>query len=228
MQTRMIGTLRRTQHLNWRADQLELAAKAIRENTRRACSHPDAEPVDLLLTGERVAWVCPDCNAELPAGWIPQAKGAGGGGGGEYATPARRVALSPVETEAERERYRRACECPDETRDTVWVHVPERATWVTSYCAACGRGTGTLAATGSVTLSGSRTAALSGTGTLSAKAIWDDVAYASEAFQHFAQLARVGRERCIGYCPMCEKRDRQHAADESMRQWIEEGRWEQQ
>jgi hypothetical protein len=33
------------------------------------CAHPGAEPVDLLLTGERVAWICPDCNAELPAGW---------------------------------------------------------------------------------------------------------------------------------------------------------------
>lgn len=33
------------------------------------CAHPDAEPVDLLLTGERVAWVCPDCPAELLAGW---------------------------------------------------------------------------------------------------------------------------------------------------------------
>lgn len=43
------------------------------------CSHPDAEPVD-LSTGERVAWVCPDCDAELPAGWTPQAKGTGGGG----------------------------------------------------------------------------------------------------------------------------------------------------
>lgn len=32
------------------------------------CSHADAEPVDLLLTGERVAWVCP-CGAELPADW---------------------------------------------------------------------------------------------------------------------------------------------------------------
>lgn len=32
------------------------------------CAHPDAEPVD-LTTGERVAWVCPDCPADLPAGW---------------------------------------------------------------------------------------------------------------------------------------------------------------
>jgi len=34
------------------------------------CAHPDAEPVD-LITGERVAWVCPDCPAELPASWRP-------------------------------------------------------------------------------------------------------------------------------------------------------------
>ena len=33
------------------------------------CAHADAEPVDLLITGERVAWVCPECGAELPAGW---------------------------------------------------------------------------------------------------------------------------------------------------------------
>lgn len=32
------------------------------------CAHPGAEPVD-LITGERVAWVCPDCPAELPANW---------------------------------------------------------------------------------------------------------------------------------------------------------------
>jgi hypothetical protein len=34
------------------------------------CAHPGAEPVD-LITGERVAWVCPDCEAELPARWRP-------------------------------------------------------------------------------------------------------------------------------------------------------------
>jgi hypothetical protein len=33
------------------------------------CAHRDAEPVDLLVTGERVAWTCPDCPAELPADW---------------------------------------------------------------------------------------------------------------------------------------------------------------
>ena len=33
-----------------------------------ACAHPEAEPVD-LVTGERVAWVCPECDAGLPADW---------------------------------------------------------------------------------------------------------------------------------------------------------------
>jgi len=33
-----------------------------------SCAHPDAEPVD-LTTGERVAWVCPACEAGLPADW---------------------------------------------------------------------------------------------------------------------------------------------------------------
>lgn len=32
------------------------------------CAHLNAEPVD-LITGERVAWLCPDCPAELPADW---------------------------------------------------------------------------------------------------------------------------------------------------------------
>ncbi len=34
-----------------------------------ACSHRKAVPVDLLLTGERVAWLCPDCDAQLAADW---------------------------------------------------------------------------------------------------------------------------------------------------------------
>jgi hypothetical protein len=33
------------------------------------CAHKDAEPVDLLVTGERVAWTCPECPAKLPADW---------------------------------------------------------------------------------------------------------------------------------------------------------------
>jgi hypothetical protein len=35
------------------------------------CAHAEAEPVDLLVTGETVAWVCLDCDATLPAGWGP-------------------------------------------------------------------------------------------------------------------------------------------------------------
>jgi hypothetical protein len=33
------------------------------------CAHKNAVPVDLLVTGERVAWTCPDCPARLPADW---------------------------------------------------------------------------------------------------------------------------------------------------------------
>ncbi len=31
-----------------------------------ACSHSEAVPVD-TLDGERVAWLCPSCDAQLPA-----------------------------------------------------------------------------------------------------------------------------------------------------------------
>ncbi len=34
------------------------------------CAHPGAVPVDLLLTGETVAWLCPGCDVQLPPGWI--------------------------------------------------------------------------------------------------------------------------------------------------------------
>ena len=35
------------------------------------CVHPGAIPVDqpALLGGERVAWLCPECDAQLPADW---------------------------------------------------------------------------------------------------------------------------------------------------------------
>lgn len=32
------------------------------------CAHPDAVPVE-LATGEIVAWLCPACDRQLPAGW---------------------------------------------------------------------------------------------------------------------------------------------------------------
>ena len=34
-----------------------------------------------------------------------------------------------------------------------------------------------------------------------------EVKDATEAAQHFAQLARVGLEHCIGFCPICAERD---------------------
>jgi hypothetical protein len=33
------------------------------------CAHPEAVPVDLPVTGETVAWLCPQCDAQLPAEW---------------------------------------------------------------------------------------------------------------------------------------------------------------
>jgi hypothetical protein len=35
----------------------------------RLCGHDGAVPVDLLLTGERVAWLCEACGEQLPADW---------------------------------------------------------------------------------------------------------------------------------------------------------------
>lgn len=37
------------------------------------CLHEDAVPVTLLASGERVAQLCPDCDKQLPADWIPEA-----------------------------------------------------------------------------------------------------------------------------------------------------------
>lgn len=33
------------------------------------CVHPGAVPVDTLWTGERVAYLCPECDAQLPSNW---------------------------------------------------------------------------------------------------------------------------------------------------------------
>lgn len=104
------------------------------------------------------------------------------------------------------------CAHPD--AEPVDLSTGERVAWV---CAnpECGAElpagwTPPAQVTGTLTASGgafSVTAALSGTGSLSAKVTRDDVAYASESSEHFAQLARVGRERCAGFCPICAERD---------------------
>jgi hypothetical protein len=39
------------------------------------CAHPDAVPVD-LLTGEIVAWLCPDCGRRLQARWAEPPTGS--------------------------------------------------------------------------------------------------------------------------------------------------------
>lgn len=41
--------------------------------TALACprAHTAAVPVDELLTGVTVAWLCPDCDKQLPADWRP-------------------------------------------------------------------------------------------------------------------------------------------------------------
>lgn len=33
------------------------------------CAHPNAVPVELLLGGEIIAWLCPSCDAQLSARW---------------------------------------------------------------------------------------------------------------------------------------------------------------
>lgn len=60
--------------------QLGLGAGARREKRRLAavaapttppCAHADAVPVELASGGERVAWLCPACDEQLPADWAP-------------------------------------------------------------------------------------------------------------------------------------------------------------
>jgi hypothetical protein len=36
----------------------------------KGCPHVSAVPVD-SLEGKRVAWLCPDCDGQLPAEWKP-------------------------------------------------------------------------------------------------------------------------------------------------------------
>lgn len=50
--------------------QMALAAGDV---ARSSCWHDLAVPVDLMLTDERVAWLCELCLAQLPANWQPPA-----------------------------------------------------------------------------------------------------------------------------------------------------------
>jgi hypothetical protein len=43
------------------------------------------------------------------------------------------------------------------------------------------------------------------------------------AAEHFAALARVGRESCISFCPICAERAVRSSQTDA--QWIEKGRW---
>jgi hypothetical protein len=66
-----------------------------------SCAHPDAVPVDLLLTGERVAWWCEACKTQLEAGFDPKPAvaitgWAGGGGGGSAAFTGAGITITAV------------------------------------------------------------------------------------------------------------------------------------
>jgi hypothetical protein len=70
-----------------------LVASHVRAGLAPSCAHRDAVPVDLLLTGERVAWWCEACQAQLEAGFDPAPpsliiKNLGGGGGSSAFTGA--------------------------------------------------------------------------------------------------------------------------------------------
>jgi hypothetical protein len=47
----------------WRSEARRLGV------TPGPCAHPEAVPVDLPVTKERVAWLCPQCDAQLPGEW---------------------------------------------------------------------------------------------------------------------------------------------------------------
>jgi hypothetical protein len=36
------------------------------------CAHPATVPVETVLTGELVAWLCPGCDSQLPAAFLPR------------------------------------------------------------------------------------------------------------------------------------------------------------
>lgn len=37
----------------------------------RVCAHPDVLPVESVIDGSVLAWLCPDCDKQLPEGWQP-------------------------------------------------------------------------------------------------------------------------------------------------------------
>ena len=144
--------------------------------TSGSCAHPAAEPVD-LITGERVAWVCPDCNAELPARWTLTATPS------VSADPALSAAgsLSAPMT-GPGGRWRPLSELPGMRQEDDGIP-------------------------GGPLIEGMRRELEAERQRhREAKATWDDVAYASEASAHFAALARVGQEFCPSYCPICAGR----------------------
>jgi hypothetical protein len=63
-----------------------------------SCAHRDAVPVDLLLTGERVAWWCEACETQLEAAFDPRPAvtitGWAGGGGGSSAFTGAGIAIT--------------------------------------------------------------------------------------------------------------------------------------
>ena len=75
-------------HVRRAAHRAALAASPAR-TPPPPCAHRDAVPVDLLLTGERVAWWCEACETQLEAGFAPEPTVPGwawvGGGGGSSA-----------------------------------------------------------------------------------------------------------------------------------------------
>jgi hypothetical protein len=185
------------------------ASKARLAAAPAPCAHPDAEPVD-LSTGERVAWVCanPECGAELPAGWAPPAQVTGTltASGGALSVTA---ALSGTGSLSARARVTgQACECPAGT-SSAEVHAPGSAGPVARYCLSCGRhrlavaeqrdyrGVWSTGGSGRCLCPACQQSMREARGRLSAVV----------AAEHFAALARVDRERCIGFCPICAERD---------------------
>lgn len=65
----------------WAADPTVEVFSARLNAVTGPCAHPDAVPVVLLLTGETAAWLCPDCDRQLPAGWSTVNVNAGPGSG---------------------------------------------------------------------------------------------------------------------------------------------------